>query len=244
MLQIAKNRTKLKTPDNDMAGYIRGKQQHFIERYENARGKLYSDTRQLYTQPCSTTDHYSEPRSSNRKSMVTKNDAYTSISGSDVFLSSGSVSIPEANSTTNTTTHQYDTRASIAVQTSDSVCRTEPIFAETGRGHGGALARCSCSYFCACTCTRRRTIRVNQLKNDKKLQVTPESIAYMLTFDNERLHRKRSEEIKDKNRKEVPATNDKEEGLTLRDHLMQRRPDFLSRAEDRRKCLNEIHNLR
>lgn len=262
------SRTKLQTPatdlraDNGIAAYAHEKRKQFINKYDTNHGKLYGDDRQqqqqqdIYTQPSS--EHYSDARDISKTksspSRVMKNDAYTSIVGSDTFLSSNSVSVPGGiNSSSHTTTHQYDTRASVAIQTSDSLRRTAPIFGAQHLEQGG---RCECKITeCVCSCKRttdvrrqRRTIRVAHTQNDKQQQTIPEPVAYVLTFDTGTAGLNAappppllSGSGSSSSTMQSSAADSK---LTLRQHLQNRRPDVVRKAEDRRQCLQEIHNLR
>lgn len=255
MQQFVRNRKKLQTPNDDIVSYAHAKEQEFIEKYRS---------RPIYTQPYSSdhSDHYSEPNDIERKtsSKKTTNHAYTSITGSDGFLSSDSVSIPVANSTSNTTTHQYDTRASVAIQTSNSLARTVPIFKVKSDA-------CNCGNSnCTCPNVRRPTIRVKYQTNDKQLQVRPKAISYEINFDAEKIGSKiqstdnqmKSEEPERRSNSSSGSSKDSKKKLdqnfvgnfggcaklSLQDHLKSARPDFVSQADERRKCVIELHNLR
>lgn len=259
MQQIVRNRTKLQTPNEDIASYAHAKQKEFIGKYESIRA------RPIYTQPYSSDHsegHYSEPRDRKTSSKKTTNDAYTSITGSDVFLSSDSVSIPVANSTSNTTTHQYDTRASVGIQTTSSLTRTAPIF-------NAKVCSCHCTTNCNCANARRPTIRVKTQTNDKQLQVRPKAISYDLTFNgkkggNESINQHKDNRLRLENlsdRSELSSTTSSKDSkknteknfignfggcakLSLQDHLKSARPDFVSQADERRQCLIELQILR
>ncbi|XP_037033336.1 uncharacterized protein LOC119072254 [Bradysia coprophila] len=260
MQQFVRNRTKLQTPNDDIVSYAQTKEREFLGKYEGIR------SRPIYTQPYSSdhSDHYSEPHDINRKPLAKKNTnhAYTSITGSDGFLSSDSVSIPVANSTSNTTTHQYDTRASVAIQTSSSLARTAPIFKVKSDS-------CNCgSTTCNCVHTRRPTVRVKYQTNDKQLQVIPAAICYDINFDEKKRqadaniktdsNRTKTENYyrhsdsssassKDSKKKSEPNFVGNFGGcakLSLQDHLKSARPDFVSQADERRKCVIELHSLR
>lgn len=243
MQKLVRNRTKLETPnDIDIASYARAKQQNFIEKYQRSQTKQYED-RLIYTQPYST-DHYSEPHENRRKMMPSKkitNDAYTSITSSDQFLSSNSVSIPGANSTSNTTTHQYDTRTSVGIQTTYSLTRSTPIFGLKASG--------------------LPTRRINKMNHNKQQQAMPEAVAYILTFDDEvksarSMGAKRSSQYlyaaadpaldrhEPSSSGNISSMVESKEVATLQQCLQSGRPQFMTKAEERRKCLNEIHNLR
>lgn len=236
MQKLLRNRTKLNTPNEiDLGLYARAKQQDFVEKYQTKHGKLYED-RLLYTQPYST-DHYSEPREIRRTILPTKKpttDAYTSITSSDLFLSSNSVSVPIGNSTSNSTTHQYDNHASVYIQTTDSLKNMAPIFIDKTTG-----------------ATYQPTRRVTKVQHDKQQQSIPESVAYTITFEN----KNQNESSMKERYYNIPQKIDKNNGdpynehlinnlSTLQQQLQTQRPEFLSKAEARRNCLNEINNLR
>lgn len=261
MQQFVRDRKKLQTPNEDIASYAHAKEQEFIGKYECIR------SRPIYTQPYSSDhseDHYSEPHDNDRKTSSKKNtnDAYTSITGSDGFLSSDSVSIPVANSTSNTTTHQYDTRASVAIQTTSSLTRTAPIFKVKE-------SSCKCGNVCNCVHARRPTIRVKNQTNDKQLQVMPKAISYDITFDEKKQKIEMKNQCDDKQirtenysrHSDTSSTSSSNHSkkkseknfignfggcakLSLQDHLKASRPDFVSQADERRQCLIELHNLR
>ncbi len=264
MQQFVHNRKKLQTPNDDIHSYAHAKQQEFKGKYERIR------SRPIYTQPYTSdnSDHYSEAHENDRKtsSKKTTNHAYTSITGSEGFLSSDSVSIPVANSTSNTTTHQYDTRASVAIQTSSSLTRTAPIF----KGKSSNSCNC-CNVNCTCVNARRPTVRVKYQTNDKQLQVIPKAISYDINFDEKKLKietKQRStddgdDRLKSENyfrHSDTSSTSSKDSRkksernfvgnfggcakLSLQDHLKTARPDFVSQADERRNCVIELHNLR
>lgn len=234
MQKIVRNRTKLETPTNknhetDIAAYARAKQHEFIDKYQTTKTRLYHD-RMLYTQPYSS-DHYSEPHEARRKIIAPKKcttDAYTSISSSDLFLSSNSVSVPGvANSTSNTTTHQYDSHHSVGVQTNASLLKSTPIF-----GHNISTGQ---------------TKIITKSKHNKQQQVMPAPVSYTITFNKYPVKTPKSPIPIQQTQEPVTQHNSNsplDEKLTLNEHLCQRRPHFMSKAEARRKCLHEIANLR
>lgn len=231
MQKIVRNR--LPTPTNknheaDIAAYARAKQHDFIEKYQTTKTRLYHD-RMLYTQPYSS-DHYSEPHEARRKIIAPKKcttDAYTSISSSDLFLSSNSVSVPGvANSTSNTTTHQYDSHHSVGIQTTASLLKSTPIFGHNSTG---------------------QTKIITKSKHNKQQQVIPAPVSYTITFNKYPAKMSLSPTPKHQSQEPAPQLNSNsqmDEKLTLNEHLCQRRPHFMSKAEARRKCLHEIANLR
>lgn len=254
----------------------------------------------IYTKPYSS-DSYSDIGKSVRQRSTTghghlkgKQQDDTSVTVSDGFLSPNSISIGvAANSTSNTTTHQYDTKISVGLQTTNTLQRMpiiqmkntkatvtdpiEPIAAEKP------------------TATRR----VNKFTMNKQVQVRPESLAYIIVFkDNDAVsapaagdlnanlmahehdtqqpnfmpqHSNGNSDHSDGKRSDVKAQNGKDhmenkmkyqiatdlnrshstssssssfENLTLQEYLQARRPNFYANAEQRRKCLNNLHNLR
>lgn len=182
----------------------------------------------LYTQPYSS-DHYSEPHEARRKIIPPKKcttDAYTSISSSDLFLSSNSVSVPGvADSTSNTTTHQYDSHHSVGVQTTGSLLKSTPIF-----GHNILTGQ---------------TKIITKSKHNKQQQVIPAPVSYTITFDKYPVKTPPIPKHQPLEPVTQPYSNSPmDEKLTLNEHLCQRRPHFMSKAEARRKCLHEIANLR
>lgn len=287
MQLIVKTRNKLETPpscDDSIQAYAKAKRDQFLNKYSRAHGNARSDgvplneyglrQQPIYTKPYST-DHYCEPRRTHIKTLskqMLNVDAYTSITGSNGFLSSNSISIAVAgNTSSNTTTHQYDNRASIGVQTSDTLMRTKPILESK------------------CGGWNKPTLRVSRLMNNKQQQARPKPLAYVITFieklDEDERHIEKTDdkqsekEMKNKlygrldgsssssgsvlsqrlqskpraarqeeKRASVStlqsATTDSEEQLTLQEYLQKMRPDFYSNAEQRRKCVNDLHNLR
>lgn len=290
----------------------------------------------IYTKPYSS-DSYSDVRQNSRERSATGHghhlkgkpqtdmigaDAYTSVTGSDGFLSPNSISIGvAANSTSNTTTHQYDTelcqrstKISIGLQTTDTLQRmpiiqlknaieavNEPI-GQTTQSQAAATA----SAATATIKTTTTTMRVNKFTVNKQLQVRPESLAYIIVFkdtnataaaaadenansmgqergnklyaDSRRKdfteHSSKSSDSSSSSISDVPKQSDRHclnsvkeqvatdsnrdqhrpisnsssgssfENLTLQEYLQAHRPDFYANAEQRRKCLNDLHNLR
>lgn len=260
---------KLQTPPSDRSiqSYAAAKRTEFNSRYIRAHGTLYDNNmntmndndQPIYTKPYSTDEYSDNNRKTTRQNNV---DAYTSITASDAFLSSKSISIAVAgNSTSNTTTHQYDTKISVGVQTTDTLTRTRAINPQLGE-------------------SLISTVRVNKLTINKQQQVRPKPLAYEITFkekvlevDRHRRRRRRLDkyagEEKDNNfyqnstghRRSTTSgssgassrTDGKicsepsystEDGYTLQEYLRKRRPDFYENAEQRRKCVNELLDLR
>lgn len=267
MQQLVKNRMKLQTPKSDISiqSYAAAKRTEFNSKYIRAQGTLYEkkadlpveDDQPIYTKPYSTDGYLA-----NGAHMKGENNtnAYTSITASDGFLSSKSISIAMAeNSTSNTTTHQYDTKISIGVQTTDTLARTRVIKPCLGE-------------------SQTSTIRVNKLTMNKQQQIRPKPIAYEIMFKEKctnRDERKRqgmdkyAGEEKDNNfyqnsskykrsgsssselsghgarvYSEGSQSTGSDNGYTLQEYLRKRKPEFYEKAELRRKCVNQLLNLR
>lgn len=289
MQQSSKNRTKLETPNSNesIESYAKACRNKFerkcsknnekCEYYEKAIRKIIDGNQPIYTKPYSS-DSYSDiqqmSKADNNKNDFKRTghvDAYSSISGSDGFVSSNSISIGlAANSTSNTTTHQYDTKISVGIQTSNTLKRMQPIQLKKS-----AICVEEQPQIDPCT------VRVNKLTINKHIQARPEALAYIIMFrDNpESTSEGKSkssksnlnkENVSDINNQSAPKPNgnlkntanrmDKrssngdsleslnslstDENLTLQEYLQTHRPDFMAKAEQRRKCVNKLHDLR
>lgn len=297
MQQLVKNRTKLKTPNSDesIEAYAKAcrakfnrkcsevKSDHGMKRITN-NGR--SKDQPIYTKPYSS-DSYSDiqnvQRSNEDRIKGKQSDAYTSVSGSDGFLSPNSISIGvAANSTSNTTTHQYDTKISVGLQTTNTLERMPMIQLKKPIDEPKVKEP-----------TEQPTVRVNKLTINKQLQVRPEALAYIIMFkedDDENGNSKKSQgqergnqlyanakkidaigsssnssssssssdsdaqngrskrsDVKEQFRERTTSNSSSiasVDNLTLQECLRERRPDFYANAEQRRKCLNDLHNLR
>lgn len=281
----AKNRSKLVTPevvashDESLVSFIDKKNRKFIERYEKQHNVL--DEAHVYTRPYSGKKEPQNPRASkagSRKTQAThaSKDVQTSTSlASSVFESSDSISVP-VNTNTKSTTHQSEifqkksgrnkTKLKIAeTQTTDSICRTKPIFEATNVNCG--------------TTSTTGTQRVNHIRNDKQQQTNVPSVRYTLTFDKSSRANIRSymslpqcsnsdyaiskgskelynqissatadnQNIEDKENfnSEVAIHEDDDEScLHLQSCLNQNRPDIFTRFEERKRCIVELKKLR
>ncbi|XP_039437161.1 centrosome-associated protein Alms1a-like [Culex pipiens pallens] len=206
--KMIQNRSKLETPTSDesIATFIKARKDKFIENYERHRKRsMLDDQQHLYTKPYSgrqsKQDHYSRL---DEKYSVRKLAKSPSI---DVFISSDSMSIPAANTLTNTTTHQYDiksTRSSpeslttnakpAGTQTTSSILRTKPIFESQPKTSTAVQVPSAAGCHCACDCPCRHRQQQPQptkhteivdgthRKQDKQQQTKPSSIAYVITF--------------------------------------------------------------
>lgn len=273
MQQLVKNRTKLKTPNSDesIEAYAKACRAKFDRKCAKTReknhekkivGQKSARDQPIYTKPYSS-DSYSDIQNiqysskvhvKQKPEMIT--DAYTSVSGSDGFLSPNSISIGvAANSTSNTTTHQYDTKISIGLQTTNTLERMPIIQLKKTADVPKEIVSCD-----------QPTVRVNKLTINKQLQVRPESLAYIIMFKddvNSDENRSSSSSRSNNNNKLTDAqktaggggqfrntTNSHSssvnslDNLTLQECLQARRPDFYANAEQRRKCLSDLHNLR
>lgn len=309
MQQLVKNRTKLKTPNSDesIEAYAKACREKFDRKCAktkddpNKKALRQNSTRDqpIYTKPYSS-DSYSDIQSNRRSNEAhvkrkaninSDRDAYTSVSGSDGFLSPNSISIGvAANSTSNTTTHQYDTKISVGLQTTDTLERM-PII---------QLKKSADVPIEVPITHDQPTVRVNKLTINRQLQVRPESLAYIIMFKEDgnsdensnskafaqecgnhlydangkvnatknnsgsssssggsnitsesidpNRNNKRKDAQKTTKSRNIGNSNSSSlnsfENLTLQECLQARRPDFYANAEQRRKCLNDLHNLR
>lgn len=291
MQQLVKNRTKLKTPNSDesIEAYAKACRAKFNRKcaeksdlVKRIVGKSRPRDQPIYTKPYSS-DSYSDIQNiqrSNEDCMKGKqSDAYTSVTESDGFLSPNSISIGvAANSTSNTTTHQYDTKISVGLQTTNTLKRMPIIQLKKPADEPKAIEP---------VVQQQSTVRVNKLTINKQLQVWPEALAYIIIFKEDQDQNgnsngqelgnqlyantkkvnsinsiesssdsntidgknKRSDTIKEKTQfKSQISSNSSSiasfDNLTLQECLQTRRPDFYANAEQRRKCLNDLHNLR
>lgn len=292
MKNIVKNRTKMETPssDNSIQSYAKAKRNEFMNKYAKKIENIYSNSKvilcddfqpPIYTKPYSA-EPYCQPRRAHIKTLSKQTinvDAYTSITGSNGFLSSNSISIAfPGNSTSNTTTHQYDNKASVGVQTTDTLTKTKPILQVKNAKEPAS------------------TIRVNRLTNNKQQQVRPQPLAYVITFlekpekgdqtpkespgeennsgketenhlygrissssgsvtshrlaqvvnklQKSSMRPTRNKEIMSSSSQDTTEATGSDEQLTLQEYLQRERPEFCAHAEERRNCVNELHNLR
>lgn len=250
MQQLVKNRTKLQTPSSDesIQSYAKARHAEFNRNYAKAQGILYGDASRIanayeqpiYTKPYSSDDYSACGNRGLRKILPMKSNnnnvnAYTSITGSAGFLSSNSVSIAvAANSTSNTTTHQYDTKISTGVQTSDTLQRMQPIRMRKLSESPPKQADVSTP-----------TVRVHKFTVNKQQQMRPEPLAYVITF-NEKVKKRTSENgsRSSHGNRFDPDDIDNDEHFTLQQYLRLRKPDFCSVADARRRYVNQMHYLR
>ncbi|XP_055533531.1 centrosome-associated protein Alms1a-like [Wyeomyia smithii] len=181
MQAMLQNRSKLETPTSDesIATFIKNRKQKFIENYERHRKQMFEDQHHIYTKPYSgrqsKQENYSRLDAKYNVQKITK-PPFTkpNFPSSDMFISSDSMSIPAANTLTNTTTHQYDIKSSrsgsdnlleairkpVATQTTSSILRTKPIFETKSNGLKASSAPvpvssdivrgCQCTGECPC----------------------------------------------------------------------------------------------
>lgn len=251
MQQIAKNRTKLETPSSSesIESYAKACHAKFKRNYAKAQNHLYGSNsskaksdQMIYTKPCSS-DGYTEPNkiSHRRASGVI---VYSSASQSAEFLSSKSISLAlngDSSSNTNTTTHQYDTRASAGVQTTDTLKRMQPI--QLKQKPASPIAAKSRS---------QSTVRVGKLTQDKQQQVRPKAMAYEITFGDKFVKKEkpkaslqRSSDANGAPSRSSGSSSDKQiETYTLQEYFKRSRPDIYSNVELRSKCVHTINTLR
>ncbi|XP_058813269.1 uncharacterized protein LOC131677452 [Topomyia yanbarensis] len=225
MKQMIQNRSKLETPSSDesITTFIKTRKEKFIENYERHRRQMFEDQHHIYTKPYSGRQskqdkHYSRLDEKYSVRKISKPIGKPNFPSSDVFISSDSMSIPAANTLTNTTTHQYDIKSSrssssnldsvkpVATQTTGSILRTKPIF-ETKSKHSTASVQVPSAVGCQCACNcpcrhesaiekppkRTEIVDGTQPKQDKQQQTKPNSIAYVITFQGDHPKRKSSE---------------------------------------------------
>lgn len=172
MKKMIQNRSKLETPssaDESIATFIKSRKDKFIENYERHRRQMFEDQHHIYTKPYSgrqsKQDHYS--RLDEKYSVRNIGKRKTHLPRSEVFISSDSMSIPAANTLTNTTTHQYDIKSSrsssesltlharpAATQTTGSIMKTKPIF-ESKPKLTASVQTAGCNCPCNCPCRHR-----------------------------------------------------------------------------------------
>lgn len=272
MEKIIRNRSKLETPstnDDSFRNFVSERKQNFIKKYEKEHGQFYDDSKNLYTKPYS--DHYSEPNENKKKPpkfIYAKHttNASTSINSSDLFLSSNSISIPINSSSSNTTNCSSQnfrgTGREYGTQTSDSITKTNPIFEnqmspkktktamiDKSKNHKqqqvrqqpiaylltfdsneiGSSGRSSCEK----KPSKQEQEKVQEKESKKRFmeevkitipKIVEESI---------------SEETTDSDDSSVISQK-----LSLQGNLIKNRPDFLSKAEERRKCVAQLNKLR
>lgn len=300
MQQIVTNRTKLETPNSveSIEAYAKACRAKFNQKLAKAKSKHdkmhlsknSARNQPIYTKPYSS-DSYSDiqniQRSNEERMKRKQSDVFTSATESDGFLSPNSISIGvAANSTSNTTTHQYDTKISVGLQTSNTLERMPMIQLKKST----EIAKEN-----ELTSEDQPTQRVNKLTVNKQLQVRPEALAYIIMFKNEhkmdentnskakgqeeehsnQLYKninnfesvngsnnnndsRELNDLKRQNKKlnaseqtvnlrgqaSINSSSTSIDNLTLQECLQTRRPDFYANAEQRRKCLNDLHNLR
>lgn len=280
----AKNRSKLETPvlrKQSLASFIDNKNRKFIERYEKHH-KNYEDAH-VYTRPYSGSKKQVDSRVIKSKHMKSQGTATkdvqtsTSLASSSVFESSDSISVPVNTNTKTSTTHQsevFDKKRSsrkgsgaqlkiAETQTTDSICRTKPIFEAAPVNYG--------------TTSTTVTQRVNRINNDKEQQTNAPSVRYTLTFDktsraNVRSYMslpqrgnsdyaisKSSKEIynqisssatldnrhtEDKENYNSDDVLDEDDEIDLPSCLNKNRPEIFMRFEERKRCIAELKKLR
>ncbi|XP_055906804.1 centrosome-associated protein Alms1a-like [Eupeodes corollae] len=215
------HRSKLETPSSSPST-----ERESVGAFADQLQKQFMDN---YSKKKHTTsvEHYSEPRICG-KPVFTRNPSYTSVASS-AFCMSSEMSIPIVESTsTSTTTHQYDSNGcdsieGVAIQTSYSVIKTNPIFGPRCR------CICTCGKECKCSCPRP-TVRVSGKAFHQTVQVKPKALAYVIRFN--------------ESRNDGQGSKMTEDGVSLQKRLEMRNPDFCSKANERREILKKLHALR
>lgn len=286
-----KNRSKMELPKSDLnlsqaeslASFIDNRSKKFLEKYSQHQKKLNEESN-AYTQPNShnSKDPKELKSKSTRRTQMTANkdvQTSTSLASSSVFESSDMSNVPSSsvNSNTKSTTHYQTSKVvssrehkqKVAVtQTTDSICRTRPIYEVRDKDNDGKFGTTSTTV----------TKRVQKLQNDKQLQAQPPSIKYTLTFDKKSKPKIRPysslpqkstndygtisksskdiynqisysaslnyhyEENKENYDNDI-LFDDADEDVDLQ-KCFKKRPDIFSRFEQRSKCIEELRKLR
>lgn len=270
MEKIIRNRSKLETPstnDESFRNFVSERKENFIKKYEKEHGQFYDDSKNLYTKPYS--DHYSEPNENKKKPpkfIYAKHttNASTSINSSDLFLSSNSISIPINSTTSNTTgsSGNFKTGREYGTQTSDSMTKTKPIFEnqinpkktktsmiDKSKNHKQQQVRPqpvaylltfdSISVGSSCKSSFNK---MSSKQEQEKIQEKENKERII-----EEVKIKIPKLIEEKSLEETTDSDDSSvvsQKLTLQGNLMKNRPDFLSKAEERRKCVAQLNKLR
>lgn len=275
-MKKVKNRSKLETPvthDESLASFIDTKNKKFLEKYNKHQKQMYEEIN-AYTRPYS-----SKPPTTikSKRTQLTANkdvQTSTSLASSSVFESDASMSVPMTSSTNSQQQSQPENKkkekqkvASAVTQTTDSICRTKPIYEVRSDATVSTVTR-----------------RVQKLQNDKQLQCHPPSIKYTLTFDKKNkpnvrqysslpqrsqyatitksskdmynqisysasLNYERYVENKENYNDILLASDngddvDEVEDIDLRKCFNQNRPEVFTRFEERKKCIEELKKLR
>lgn len=275
--------------EESLASFIDKKNRKFLEKYE----KHHQVYEEVYTRPYNgkskqveaprVAKALSKPNSKKTQITSTKDvQTSTSLASSSVFESSDSISVPvNTNNTKSSTTHYRSenfesrdkksssskTKLKVAeTQTSDSICRTRPIFESKKNFENLNFGTTSTTV----------TQRINRNTNDKQQQAHPPSVKYTLTFDkksranvreymslpqktnSEYAISKSSKEIynqissstldnrhsEDKENYDADTIIDDDDEIDLQSCLTHKRPDIFTRFEERKRCIQELKKLR
>ncbi|XP_065365922.1 centrosome-associated protein Alms1a-like [Calliphora vicina] len=209
---------------------------------------MYSTTamRQQQTKP-----HMQATKLNNTEMIntIAANTNTTTTSSSSLFCLSSDVSVPmgsQNTSSTPTTTHQYDDVATaavlvgVAVQTSDSIMRSKPIYGPKRVSPTLKPYNVSSSSTTAC------------------VQVKPKGIAYVIEFSDNNKPASNSTSITDINSNDLRTTSNAtnevannfkallptEPQLTLQEHLEKSKPKFMQQSKERKAILNQLQSMR
>lgn len=254
-------RSKLETPDHtsneSINTFARHKKEEFIEKYNRMIGekkRCALPKTSCYTKVNSFgSKYYSNPKKSSPP--ITKNQTTTSISSTEIFLSSS-----HSNYNPSVSHHTSQTAQNIATQTSDSLRRTQPVFEikNSSRIH--------------------RTRLVNRQTNTKSNQITPRPISYTITLKEDAKHyqideirqNKQPSTIRSQTECEIQGARlicNEEQDVgsidnllsseyyrilesnrttvsSLQNYLVGKRPNFFLKAEERRKYIAEMNSRR
>ncbi|XP_019561804.3 centrosome-associated protein Alms1a [Aedes albopictus] len=183
MKKLIQNRSKLETPTSDesIATFIKSRKDKFIENYERHRRQMFEDQHHIYTKPYSgrqSKQEHGYSRLDEKYSVRNIAKQKTHLPRSEVFISSDSMSIPAANTLTNTTTHQYDIKSSrsssesltlharpVATQTTGSIMKTKPIFESIPKDEPASVQATGCNCPCNCPCRHRHPSKPPSMGN-------------------------------------------------------------------------------
>ncbi|KNC25834.1 hypothetical protein FF38_08135 [Lucilia cuprina] len=166
----------------------------------------------------------------------------TTTSSSSMFCMSSDVSVPmgsQNTSSTPTTTHQYDdvatavTGVGVAVQTSDSILRSKPIYGPKRTSPIAKPYNAASSTTTAC------------------IQVKPKGIAYVIEFSENKTQTSYTTSNTDINSNDLQVKSNEitnnltsEPQLTLQEYLEKSKPKFLQQSKERKAILNQLQAMR
>lgn len=270
-MKKVRSRSKLETPgtaEQSLASFIDTKNKKFLEKYNKHQKQMYEEIN-AYTRPYSSGSRQKAPATvKSRKTQLTANkdvQTSTSLASSSVFESDASMSVPVNTNSQPDNKKKQQKVASAVTQTTDSICRTKPIYEVRSDEKCGTVS----------TVTRR----VQKMQNDKQQQCHPPSVKYTLTFDKKNklnmrqysslpqrseyatitksskdtfnqisytasLNYERYMENKENYQDILLASDNGDEDIDLQKCFNHNRPETFTRFEERKKCIDELKKLR